>query len=166
MAEAGWHERPDPNSGGEKMAEDTQQPAEPNPLHKKLGLRPGLNAAIVAAPEGDDNPLVPLPEGATAVAQADDLTDAGDPLDYIHFFARNRADLSRQFALLRDRLAPGGGLWISWIKQSSGHRGGSLPGDLNENVIRRMALTGGLVDVKVVSLDNEWAALKLVHRKH
>ena len=55
--EAGRNERPDPNSGGEKMAEDTQQPAEQNPLHKKLGLRPGLNAAIVAAPDGDDNPL-------------------------------------------------------------------------------------------------------------
>ncbi len=51
MAGAGRNERPDPNSGGEKMAEDTQQPAEQNPLHKKLGLRPGLNTAIVAAPD-------------------------------------------------------------------------------------------------------------------
>jgi hypothetical protein len=148
------------------MAEDTQQPAEQNPLHKKLGLRPGLNAAIVAAPDGDDNPLAPLPEGATAVAQADDLTGAGEAFDYIHFFARNRADLTGQFALLRDRLAPGGSLWISWIKQSSARRGGGLPADLNENAVRRLALTSGLVDVKVASLDNEWAGLKLVYRKH
>jgi hypothetical protein len=41
-----------------------------------------------------------------------------------------------------------------------------MPGDLNENTIRRMALTGGLVDVKVASLDGEWSALKLVWRRH
>jgi hypothetical protein len=148
------------------MPDETEQPAEQNPLHKKLGLRPGLSAAIIAAPEGDDNPLLPLPDGATVAAQADDLGAADGPLDYIHFFARNRADLTRQLAVLRDRLAPGGSLWISWIKQSSGRRGSGLPGDLNENVIRRLALSSGLVDVKTASLDNEWAGLKLVHRRH
>lgn len=151
------------------MADDSQQPvpaSEPNPALKKLGLRPGMKAAVIGVPEGDDNPLAPLPDGTALVAQADDLADSDGQLEYIHFFARNRTELTRQFAGLRDRLAPGGSLWISWIKQSSARRGGGLPGDLNENVIRRLALSGGLVDVKVASLDQEWAALKLVHRKH
>jgi hypothetical protein len=52
------------------------------------------------------------------------------------------------------------------IKQSSSRRGEGLPGDLNENVIRRLALTSGLVDVKVAALDQDWSALKLVRRKH
>ncbi len=148
------------------MPEDTQQPAEQNPLHKKLGLRAGLRGAVIAAPDGDDNPLLPLPEGTAAVAHLDDLGDAENPLDYILFFAGNRGDLTRHFAGLRDRLAPGGSLWISWIKQSSARHSSGMPADLNENVIRRMALTGGLVDVKVASLDSEWSALKLVRRKH
>jgi hypothetical protein len=38
--------------------------------------------------------------------------------------------------------------------------------DLNENIIRRLALTHGLVDVKVAALDRDWSALRLVHRKH
>ena len=148
------------------MAEDAQQTGEQNPLHKKLGLRPGLSGAVVAGPQDDSNPLLPLPEGIVSVPHADELADDAAQLDYIHFFAGNRGDLTQQLVSLRDHLAPGGSLWISWIKQSSARRGGGLPGDLNENVIRRMALMNGLVDVKVASLDNDWAALRLVHRKH
>lgn len=144
----------------------TEPPAEQNPLHKKLALRAGASVAVIAPPDGDDNPLLPLPEGTFVVEIPDELPETTGQFDYIHFFARNRAELSRHFTALRDRLAPGGSLWVSWIKQSSARRGGGLPGDLNENVIRRLALTGGLVDVKVVSLDSEWAALRLVHRKH
>jgi hypothetical protein len=72
----------------------------------------------------------------------------------------------KDFPRLRERLAPGGSLWISWIKQSSVRGGGGFPGDLNENTIRRLALAGGLVDVKVVALDAEWSGLKLVWRRH
>jgi hypothetical protein len=50
------------------------------------------------------------------------------------------------------------------MKQSS--RSGNLPGDLNENVVRRLALTHALVDVKVATLDRDWSALRLVRRKH
>ena len=96
----------------------------------------------------------------------DDVASADGPFDYLHFFARNRADLVKDFHRLRDKLAPGGSLWISWIKQSSTRGGGGLPGDLNENTIRRLALASGLVDVKVASLDAEWSALKLVWRRH
>jgi hypothetical protein len=148
------------------MADETLDEVEANPLHKKLGLRPGLAAAVIAAPEGDSNPLAPLPEGTASYASVEDFADTAGQLEYIHVFARNRTELTRHFAALREHLSPAGSLWVSWIKQSSGRRGGGLPGDLNENVIRRMALSGGLVDVKVAALDHEWAALRLVHRKH
>ncbi len=165
---AGMPRQTEPGSiiGGEDMAEETQNVCDDNPLHRRLGLRPGLKGVVVGPADGDDHPLAPLPEGTVLVGQADDLESTNDQLDYIHFFAQNRADLTRQFSLLRDRLAPGGVFWISWIRQSSARRGGGLPADLNENVIRRLALTSGLVDVKVAPLDQEWAALKLVHRKH
>lgn len=148
------------------MAEEEQSAREENPLHKRLGIRPGISGVVIASLEEDANPLLPLPEGVHTMARADDLASLDGQLDYIHLFARNRAELTRAFAGLRDKLAPSGSLWISWIKHSSVHRGRGLPGDLNENVIRRMALTGGLVDVKIASLDHDWSALKLVHRKH
>jgi hypothetical protein len=136
-----------------------------NPLHKKLGIRPGLSGAIVADPE-EQELLAPLPEGFVAFAGVDDLAAAEGQFDYLQLFAHNRTDLVKDFQRLRDKLAPGGSLWVSWIKQTSGRRGGGLPGDLNDNTIRRLALAAGLVDVKVAALDAEWAALKLVWRRH
>jgi hypothetical protein len=143
---------------------ENDAPAE-SPVHKRLGLRPGIAGVVVSPPEGDDNPLLPLPEGISTLPQVEDLVAHEGQLDYIHYFARSRAELTRTFPQLRERLAPGGSLWISWIKQSSVRGGGGLPGDLNENVIRRMALTSGLVGVKVAALNQDWSALKLVYRK-
>ena len=79
--------------------------------------------------------------------------------------ARERGKLAGAFAILRDRLDLGDSLWISWMKQSSNRRGGALSGDLNENTIRRIALTHGMVDTKIIALDRHWAALRLVHRR-
>jgi hypothetical protein len=143
---------------------DTESEASDNPLHKKLGLRPNTSGLIISAPEDDDNPLLPLPEGFTSIAGLGELADAAGPFDYIQVFARERAELAGAFTQLRDKLAPGGSLWISWMKQAV--RGGNLLGDLNENVVRRLALTHALVDVKITVLDRDWSALKLVHRKH
>lgn len=139
-------------------------PAE-NPLHKKLGLRPDSVGAVVAPPEADDNPLLPLPDGLVVLSGLDEVATIAGPCDYIHVFARSRGDLAGAFATLRDRLSSGGSLWVSWMKQSSDRRRGVFT-DLNETIIRRIALTHGMVDVKVVALDRDWSALRLVHRKH
>jgi hypothetical protein len=144
---------------------DAAEEAAENPLHKKLGIRAGSRGAIVAAPE-EDGSLSPLPAGFVALASVNELASSDGPFDYLQVFARNRADLVKDFPQLRDKLGPGGSLWVSWIKQSSARKGGGLPGDLNENTIRRLALASGLVDVKVASLDAEWSALKLVWRRH
>jgi hypothetical protein len=143
----------------------TVDEAAENPLHKKLGIRPGLTGAVVAGSD-EQELLSPLPDGFTPFAGVDELAASEGQFDYVQAFAGTRADLVKDFPRLRDKLAPGGSLWISWIKQTSARRGGGLPGDLNENTIRRMALAAGLVDVKVAALDAEWAALKLVWRRH
>jgi hypothetical protein len=145
--------------------DEASQEAVENPLHKKLGIRTGLVGAIVATPD-DDQLLSPLPLTFVMLNSVDELVAADGSFDYLQFFARNRGDLVKDFPGLRDKLAPTGSLWICWIKQSSVRGGGGLPGDLNENTIRRMALVSGLVDVKVASLDAEWSALKLVWRRH
>ena len=150
-------EAPEPQTAADAPAE--------NPVHRKLGLRPGITGLVVAPPADADNPLSPLPDGFSVVSEPDAVSSFEGQVDYLHFFARNRGELARVLGSLRDKLAPGGSLWISWIKQSSSRRGEGLPGDLNENVIRRLALTTGLVDVKVAALDQDWSALKLVRRR-
>lgn len=137
---------------------------EVNPLHKKLRLRPEDNGLIIAPPEGDDDPLVPLPESFTVLSSLDELDKHEGQFDYLHVFARDKGDLAAAFKALRDRLGPGGYLWVSWLKLSK--RGKTQAIDLNDTIIRRMALMHGLVDVKVAPLDRDWSSLLLVHRKH
>ena len=143
-----------------------ESPAGENPLHKRLGLRPGISGAVIGAPADDDDPLAPLPEGLTVLAGIEEVSTLTGPYDYMHVFARDRGDLAAAFDGMRDKLAPGGSLWVSWMKQSSDRRARGTFTDLNETVIRRIALTHGMIDVKVVALDRDWAALRLVRRKH
>jgi hypothetical protein len=152
-------------------------PADESALHKKLGLsglRPGARVLVVGAPEGDDDPLGSLPEDAVKLSTLEELEPPGATsseegakatFDYIHVFARSRAELSQSFPRLVALLAPAGMLWVSWVKLSSGRREVLVEGDLNENLVRRLALTNGLVDVKVAAVDEDWAALKLLRRK-
>ncbi|OFW57327.1 MAG: hypothetical protein A2133_03190 [Actinobacteria bacterium RBG_16_64_13] len=149
---------PSENAAGEKPAD--------NPLHKKLGMRPGASGLVIAPPADDDNPLLPLPESFSVLAGFEDLGSAEGPFDYIHVFARDRGELAELFSQLRDKLAPSGSLWISWIKMSADRRSGGIGGDINENIIRRIALTNAMVDVKIAALDRTWSALKVVRRKH
>ena len=147
------------------MPEDNDTATAPNPAFQKLGYRAGTRGVIIGAPEGDANPLAPFAAGLVSLATLEELEKEEGELDYIHLFANSRAELAHVIGRLKDRLAPGGILWISWIKQDSAKRHGGLPGDVNENVIRKLALSAGLVDVKVAALDGDWSALKLVRRK-
>ena len=148
------------------MPEDYDSAAAPNPAFLKLGYRSGSRGVVIGLPEGDANPLAPLPDGLVSLKMPEELETVEGDLNYIHLFINSRAELGRLIGGLRDRLAPGGMLWISWLKQASAKRHGSLLGDVNENGIRKLALSAGLVDVKVASLDGDWSALKLVRRKH
>lgn len=53
-----------------------------------------------------------------------------------------------------------GAAWVSWPKKSSG-----VASSVTEDVVRRVALPLGLVDVKVCAVDDTWSGLKLVIRR-
>jgi hypothetical protein len=74
-------------------------------------------------------------------------------------FVKSRAAFERDLPKAAARLADNGGLWIAWPKKSSG-----VPTDMTENVIREIALPGGLVDNKVCAIDDTWSGLRLVIR--
>ncbi|WP_202865402.1 hypothetical protein [Ornithinimicrobium sufpigmenti] len=75
---------------------------------QKMGVRAGTRAHVVGAPAS-----------ALAAMSLPDLevTDALDgEFDYLHLFVTRQEQLSAQFGTLRDRLGPGGMLWVSWPK--------------------------------------------------
>ncbi len=122
-------------------------------LVEKLGIKSGMRVAIIDAPPAFRSLLGRLPAGASVVR-----TVRG-PLPFIHYFTMRRAALEAKFPSLFRALAPDGSLWISWPKKASG-----VDTDITEDVVRAVALAGGLVDVKVAAIDDVWSGLKLVRR--
>ena len=57
-------------------------------------------------------------------------------------------------------LSKEGIMWISWPKGTS-----KIKTNLNGNLIREIGLDGGLVDVKVCAVDENWSGLKFMYRK-
>jgi hypothetical protein len=124
------------------------------PLVKKLGIRPGFRVALRGAPADYADLVSTLPPGvklARRVTRDHDL---------IHAFVDRAADLENGLPDWMERIRPDGMIWISWPKKAS-----KVPTDVTEDVVRRVALPLGLVDVKVCAVTEVWSGLKLVIRK-
>jgi hypothetical protein len=98
--------------------------------------------------------LHPLPAGVEFERAAASKTDL------VHVFVTEQVSLSKQLVALRKKLNPEACVWVSWPKKAS-----KVPTDITEDVIRRMALPLGFVDVKVCAVTEVWSGLKLVVRK-
>jgi hypothetical protein len=122
-------------------------------LADKLGIKAGVTVIAIDAPPTYRALLGTLPAGATLHSRL-----PASAL-FIHQFAHRRADLAAGFPRLARALQDEGTLWISWPKQASG-----VETDLNENIVRDIGLGHGLVDVKVVAVDEVWSGLKFVRR--
>ncbi len=124
-------------------------------LIEKLGISPGARIAILNAPQGYRARLGELPAGVRVATAARGVGS----LPFIQLFTTTRRALEAKFGALVRALAPDGALWVSWPKRASG-----VATDVTEDVVRAVALAGGLVDVKVAAIDDVWSGLKLVRR--
>lgn len=124
------------------------------PLIKKLGIKGGGRAALLYAPARYFDLLGSRPQDVEF-----DRELTGCDYDFIHAFYVRRADYEAEFAQLKAALGKSGMLWISWYKKAA-----RMPTDITEDVVRAIALAGGLVDVKVAAVDAQWSGLKLVYR--
>lgn len=122
-------------------------------LADKLGIKAGTQVVALQAPPTYFALLGRLPNGASLHSRLPSSSR------FIHHFARRRNELAVKFPRLAQALEDDGTLWISWPKQASG-----VDTDLDENVIRDIGLTLGLVDVKVCAVDEVWSGLKFVWR--
>ena len=126
------------------------------PLPKKLGIKPGHRIRLIGAPEGFGDTLGALPQPVDVVSSDD---EGASPLDLILFFTDSADVLRARFDGLAASLTAAGMLWVAWPKKAS-----KVPTDLTEDVVRRIALERGMVDVKVCAIDATWSGLKLVYR--
>ncbi len=123
------------------------------PLAKKLGIKNGFTIKLVDAPDYYFQLFTDFPP---EIKMADD--DKGKK-DFIHYFTKSAAQLSKDMKNLRKEIVDNGMIWISWPKKSS-----KVETDITENQVRDIALKNGLVDVKVCAVDEIWSGLKLVIR--
>ena len=123
------------------------------PLVKKIGIREGFRVALVNAPEHLIELLGPLPADAQIVVR---LTNN---LDVIMLFVSDEATLRKKFATLADKLVTNGMIWIAWPKKSA-----KVKTNLTFEVVQRIGLDYGLVDVKICAIDDVWSGLKFVYR--
>jgi hypothetical protein len=117
------------------------------PLAEKVGLKPGMKLFVDNGPADLD--LGGHPQASRIPKLA----------DCILFFSTERARLEKRFASLIDHTVTNGMIWICWPKKAS-----KMPTDLDENVVRQIGLDAGVVDVKVVAVDDVWCGLKFVRR--
>ena len=123
------------------------------PLVKKLGLKAGMKACFVDAPDHYNDLLGDLPEPLRL------LRRPGGDMDFVHFFVCRERRLDTRLPALKKSLGPAGMLWISWPKKSS-----KLETEVAESDVRAAGLEAGLVDVKICAVDEDWSGLKFVYR--
>jgi hypothetical protein len=123
------------------------------PLPKKLGIKEKFRVTFVELPADVRTEL------RDALRACDVAADAKGPLDFAMVFTKTQADLKKQFSRTAKQLAPAGMLWVSWPKKSSG-----VTTDLDENIVRKIGLDAGLVDIKVCAVNDVWSGLKFVIR--
>lgn len=128
------------------------------PLIAKLGAKAGQYMLVLEAPGHYTELVEPLPDGVSLVLSSWEQAEAG--ADLVHAFFPDRAALAAHVAALIALPAPGGMIWVSWPKKSSG-----LFRDLTEDGVRELVLPTGWVDVKVAAVDADWSGLKFLRRR-
>jgi len=119
------------------------------PLPKKLGIKPGFRVALL------DMPAEVHAELKSALSSCTPVTTGAT--DFAMIFVKTQAALRKEFPRLAKRLSPAGMLWVSWPKKTSG-----VASDLDENIVRKLGLNIGLVDIKVCAVNEVWSGLKFV----
>lgn len=117
---------------------------------EKLQFKAGRKVLLVAPPPDVAALLGPLPDGVS-------LLDSASPaVDIIVAFMRSRQELETRLARLRDLLAPQGMLWVVYYKGTA-----RIKTDINRDAINAYAQLIGMQGVAMISVDQDWSALRL-----
>jgi hypothetical protein len=120
-------------------------------VSKKLGIKEGVRAIFVDAPEEAVEAIDAPPLELAAELRGD--------FDYIHVFTKSQEGFNEVFPKLKNHLKPTGVLWVSWPKNRK------LGTDLNMLTVIKLGYDHGLVESKAISINETWSAIKFTHPK-
>jgi predicted SnoaL-like aldol condensation-catalyzing enzyme len=120
-----------------------------NSTVKKLGLKPGMRALMIAAPSGYLKSLAPLPEGVVLSEKM------GGTHEFVQFFATRKSDIESSSTKLLKTAAAGALLWITYPKKTSG-----VESDLSREAVWAAMDGTGWRPVSQVAIDDVWSALR------
>lgn len=124
--------------------------ASTKPLAEKLQLKSGRKVAILNAPSSFNKALGKLPSGVEIVRET-------EKADVVLIFVHNQKELDKALPRVRKMLlANDSFVWVNYPKLSS-----KLKGDINRDTIAADALKQKLEGVAMVSIDDDWSALRL-----
>lgn len=121
------------------------------PLAKKLGLKDGYKIRLYNPPHYYFDLFDDLPNDVKI------LTDKKTKKNFIHYFTKDIDALKKDIVHLKNEIEQNGMIWISCPKKSA-----KVVSTLSLDDVRNLALTNGLVDIKVCAIDDIWSGLKLV----
>jgi len=123
------------------------------PLPRKLGIKEGKTVGILNMPNYYDLDLGELPPDV-------EVHRTELPADIFIVFADRADEAERGFQRAITYLPADGAIWVLWPKKSSG-----VETDLTEQTLRDLFLPTGMVDNKVIAVDDTWSGLRFVVRK-
>ena len=121
------------------------------PLVTKLGIKDTHTVLLDGVPDSVDLGALP--------GRLRRRLPAAQTLDVTLTFHDTHAALARRMPQLVERTVGNGMVWVCWPKKAS-----RMPTDLDENRVRDLGLSVGVVDVKVCAIDERWSGLKFVRR--
>ena len=119
-------------------------------IAQKLFIKPGNKYLLVNPPPGYIAQMGQLPEGTIL------LSDSSCLMEVIQVFVTNRLELEAQLSRLKDLLAPKGMIWVTYHKGTS-----KVKTDINRDTINAYAGNLGMQGVAMISIDEDWSALRL-----
>ena len=119
-------------------------------ISQKLSIKPGNKLLLINPPDGYLARMGQMPPGAII------LNDSSILVEAIQVFIANRAELEEQLPRLKELMAPKGMLWVSYHKGTS-----RVKTDINRDTINAYARSLGLEGVTMISIDDDWSALRL-----
>ncbi len=119
-------------------------------IAEKLSIKPGSKFLLVNPPGSYITQMGRIPEGVNL------LNESSSRVEVIQVFVANRAELETQLPRMAGLLSPKGMLWVTYHKGTS-----KIKTDINRDTINAYAQSIGLQGVAIISIDDDWAALRL-----
>lgn len=122
-------------------------------LAVKLGIKQGMQVALINSPPDFVQELGKLPEGVQIVFEISTRSDLAI------WFCLSVEELLRQIESIvsQSHVNP---VWIAWPKQTS-----ALASDLTQQVVRQTGLQHDLVDYKISAYNDTWSGLLFKYRE-